>query len=193
MAIAKSGTSVLVCALFLAQLTVAHAQGGAQDEKLSLNLISPPVKPGAPVYLNAMFSNPSGAPVFEIRQTIQFPREKLVLSRARLGTAGDLAGAVLTVDMKDKSGVKVQDREAAETLELRITAQKPLQDGPLVELQFRLIDDKEQSIRLAHIAEALNSEGNKVPELAFSDTEVVVTAKTGPEAPAVFACFFYMH
>ena len=184
---------VLVCFLTVAQFLIVLPQCRAQNRAPGLELIAAPVEPGAPIFVNALLSNPSGARVLVIRENIQFPREKLVFVQARLGIVGDLAGAVMSLEMKDKSGAKVKDREAAQTLEVTITAKKTFSDGPLIEFQFRLADAKEQSIRLAHKADALDDQGKKIAGFTFADAEVAVTKDVAPPATPVLGCFFFTH
>ena len=180
----------VVC-LMVAQFLIAFTPCGAQDRALKLDLVSARVRPGAPVFVNAMLTNPAGAPVQAISQNIQFPPE-LVFTQARLGIAGNLAAASLSLEMKDKAGVKVEKKEAARSLHLTISAKQPLHEGPLVELEFRLADSKEQTIRLTHSAEAQDGQGKKI-ELVFSDTEVVVSEEIGSEPRPAIGCFFFTH
>jgi len=173
--------------------TPAVTRAVTQTRALSLELISPPTKPGELVYVNALLANPGGARVLVIRETLQFPREKLVFSRAELGIAGSLADAVLTVDMKNKSGVKVKDKEAAEILEVAITAKKTFPDGPLIEFEFRLADAKEQSIPLTHKAEALDDQGKKIAAFSFSNVKVEITKDVDATPSPAIGCFFFTH
>jgi hypothetical protein len=178
--------------LVAAQFLVALASCGAQDGALRLEFIAAPVRPGAPIYINAMLANPSGERVVVIREHIQFPREKLVFSQARLGISASLSDAALNVQMKDTSGAIVKDREAAQSLDVTISGKKTLEDGPLIEFEFRLVDSKEQSIRIAHTAEALNDQGAEIA-LAFSDAEVVVSETVAPPPAPAIGCFFFTH
>ena len=175
-----------------AQLLMALAPCGAQDGALRLELISAPVQPGAPVYVNALLANPSGERVVVIRQHIQFPREKLVFSQARLGIAGSLSDAELRLEMKDASGAKVTDKGAAQSLDITISGKKTFEDGPLIEFEFRPVNSKAESIRVAHTAEALDDQGGKIA-VAFSDTEVVVSENVAPPPAPAIGCFFFTH
>lgn len=179
--------------LLVAQFLVAITPCSAQERALRLELVSARVRPGAPVFVNAMFFNPGGASVHVIRQIIQFPREKLSFVGARMGLAGNLADAAMLVEMKDESGAKVNDKAAAESLEVTFTAKQTFQEGPLVEFEFRLADLKDQSIRVGHTAEALDDTGKKIPELAVSDAEVVVSEEISSEPRPAIGCFFFTH
>jgi hypothetical protein len=166
----------------------------AAAKGVTLTLASASVEPGQAVYVNVMLANQIETRLVELRQTIDFPPDKLTFAGARLGVASDLAGATLTIEMKDRAGKKVEDRAAAARLEIAIAATKqPLEDGPLLELQFRLGDVAPQSIRLTHKAQMLDDLGKMVTDLAFSDGHVVVASDTSPTPAAIMACFFYMH
>jgi hypothetical protein len=188
--------------LTAALLTIAPGIGGSpvssvgqspSASQVRLRLVSPPVELKAPVFINAILSNPTDAKISEIRQRLAFPRAQLRFMRARLGIAGEAAGAVLNVEMQDASGVRVEDREKAEQLAVTITATKPLPGGPLAEFEFRPVTAKEQSLRVRHTADAVDLEGEPVPSLAFSDVHVTVTRDPGMKPLKVFSCFFYMH
>jgi hypothetical protein len=178
----------------LAGLIFGAASGvGAQEPAFTIDLTAADVKPGSPVYVNVMLSNPGGARVVQLRESVAFPPEKLTFVRAQLSLASLAAGAALTLEMKDKSGATVQDREAAQRVDLRIAGKSPLEDGPLVELEFRLVEGSAQRIRLVHTVEALDDAGRALAGLEFADGHVVVTEETGPAPLPIHACFFYMH
>jgi hypothetical protein len=183
----------MTAALFLVLCAQSGAQSGTAGRALNLEFISPPVKPGDPVFVNALLANPAGDHVLVIRENIQFPREKLVFSQARLGIAAELADAELSLNMKDKSGAKVKDKQAADSLEVTITAKKTFPDGPLIEFEFRLADPKTQSIPLTHKAEALDDQGKKIAAFTFSDVKVEVTKEVAPTPMPAIGCFFFTH
>jgi hypothetical protein len=185
------GLFFLFGALIVAQASFVQAQ---EDKKLTVHLVTVPVKPGAPaVFMTTVLANPEGVPIREVRQRIQFPREKLTYAGARLGIAAELAGGSLTLDLLDEAGKKVEARESAARLELKIAGRETLGNGVLLELQFRLVTDQPGSIPITHSAEALSADGKAFSELLSSDAEVVVTSDVAPPPPSIFACFFYMH
>ena len=152
------------------------------------------MKPGDPVFVNSLLTNPGGLRLRVIHETVQFPRDKIVFTLARLGVAAELAEATMIVDLRDKAGVKVKDKQAAQSVDVTITAKKSLPDGPVLELQFRLADSKEQTIKLTHAAEALDEEGKKVAGLQVTTApELVVSSGLAPPPAAVLGCFFFTH
>lgn len=186
----------LLCATMLAAIPVAAAPwSSAQDAPPApvLQLFSAPVGFDGLVYVNGMLENPGGPVVRELQQTVKFPHDKLQFTGARLGFAADVAGATLEVVMKDRNGQRVEKRELAQALELRVVSPVPLGEGPILELKFRVVEAKKQTVTLAHQARALDGAGAAIQGLVFGDGEVVVTDELGPLAPVVFGCFFYMH
>jgi hypothetical protein len=181
-------------ALLLGLAQAPPPQAPEPPPRVHLTLASAAAEPGQAAYVNVMLANQIAARLVELRETLDFPPDKLTFAGARLGVAADLAGATLTMVMKDRAGQTVEDRAAASRLEITIAATKqPLEDGPLLELQFRLGDVTPQSIRVTHTAEMLDDLGKPVRDLAFSDGHVLVQADTGPAPAAIMACFFYMH
>jgi len=180
--------------LTAAQLLIAFAQCGAQDGALRLELISAPTKPSAPVYVNVLLSNPSGERVVVIRQTLQFPREKLVFSQVQLGIGASLSDGELKLEMKDGSGATVKDKEKAQSVEVTITGKRTFENGPLIEYEFRAVEGKGESVPLKHTAEAQDDQGKKIANLDFSNTaEVVLTEDVAPPPQPAIGCFFFTH
>lgn len=197
MRVRLTGRPLVCCAALVAaqaiSASVAAAQEVAPQEAVpTLQLFSQPVTFDGVVYVNGMLESP-GERVLELHQTIEFPHDKLQFTSARLGFAGDLAGATLAVEMRNRKGEKVEKRELAQLLDVRIAAKAPLGEGPVLELKFRVVEAKVQNIPITHRAEAFGPGGVPVTDLAFTDGEVVVTETVGPLAPVVFGCFFYMH
>lgn len=184
---------LLIGTLTVASSALGPSPAAAQQPSLRLRMVSPPVQPKARVFVNAILSNPTGEQVAQVYQSLTFSQAELEFIRARLAIAGDAAGATLTVEMQDASGATVEDPQKAERLEVTIAAKKPLPGGPLAEFQFRAPSEKEQSIRVRHVAEARDPQGQTLSALAFSDVHVTVTKKPGLQPLKVFACFFYMH
>jgi hypothetical protein len=189
---------IWVAALVLWTAPLSYSQEKApaaapNDKALSLELIAAPVKPGEPVFVNAMLANPGGERVRVIHQTIQFPREKLVFVQARLGIAADLADSTLALVMKDKSGAKTTSKDTAQSLDLTVTGKKTFQDGPFIELEFRLADNKEQTIKISHTADALDDQGKKIAGMTFADAQLIVSNDTAGPPAAAIGCFFFTH
>jgi hypothetical protein len=173
----------------------AQAAPSVSGERIVLNVFAPPVTPGAPVFLNATLTNPTDAGVYELRQTLTFRREHLRFVGARLGIAAAVAAATLDVQLADASGAALEagSADAAARATLTISAASALPPGPLVEVEFRQVDAREQSIRVHQIAEARGQAGTPLPGLAFADVDVSVSTTRAPEPLKIFSCFFYMH
>ncbi|MSO21304.1 MAG: hypothetical protein EXQ56_12780 [Acidobacteria bacterium] len=186
---------LMVAAQFFVAATPAFTQDDAPDRVPKLELVSARVRPGAPVFLNAMITNPATAPIYVVRQSVEFPRASLTFVLARLGIAANMSFAEIAVEMKDASGTKVKEKAAAQKLEITITAKEPIRDGPLAELEFRLAaDTKEQTLIVKQSAEALDDKGKKVASLTVTPTaEVVVSESIGSEPRPAIGCFFFTH
>jgi hypothetical protein len=188
-----------MAALALLASAPSPAQDKAQDKqdkneaKVNLELIAAPVKPGEPVFVNVMLTNPGGERVRVVHETLQFPREKMAFTSARLGIAGDLGDATLALIMKDKTGARTSNKEAAQSLDVTISAKQTMPDGPLIEFEFRLTDTKEQSIKLPHTAEVMDDQGKKIAGVKFTDAQLVVSESTSGPPSAAIGCFFFTH
>lgn len=183
-------------ATVFAQEAAPEAPASAAPAKtLRLDLVSARVRPGSPVFLNTMITNPSTAPVYVVRQSIEFPRGSLTYFQARLGIAANMSFADIAVAMKDASGAPAKEKAAAQKLELTVTAKEPIRDGPLAELEFRLAGDaKEQTLIVKQSAEVFDDKGKKVPGLTLNETaEVVVSEAIGSEPRPAIGCFFFTH
>jgi hypothetical protein len=183
--------AALVGVFVAVQLAVCAAPTG--QEIIKLNVFAPAVLPKAPIYLNATISNPTETSIYELRQTITFDRNEVRFVRARLGVAGDLAGATLSVDTLSAADAKVDDKDEATRIAIRISAKNPLPSGPLIELEFKQVQGKEQMIKLKTIAEIRDAEGKVLPGLKFHDSTVSVSKTLEPAPLKIFGCFFYMH
>ena len=157
-----------------------------------IELTSARVRPDAPIFVNALIFNSEGAEVHSVFQTIQFSAA-LQFKLARLGIAANLAGAELKVVLKDASGATVDKRELARSVDLAITAKQSMAEGPLVELEFKLTEPKDQVIALPHKARILDGKGKENSSLIFSDGEVVVSESLGEAPRPAIGCFFFTH
>lgn len=157
-----------------------------------IDLASARVRPEAPVFVNALLAFPPSAEIYSIRQTIQFPAA-LQFKQARLGIAANLAVADLAVTMKDASGNKVDKRDLARSVELAIAAKQPLAEGPLLEIEFKLMENQDQVIVLPHTASAVDRAGKPIADLAFAAGEVVVSQAAAEAPRPAIGCFFFTH
>ena len=123
---------------------------------------------------------------------VEFPKSKLGYVSSRLGIAADLAKAVLDVEVQDKPASETAEEETV-LLHLSMKSERAIPDGPLVEVSFNVANVPPQTIIFAHRMEALNTEGEKVSDIASSDGQLEVTHQLPDAPPGIFSCFFYMH
>lgn len=157
-----------------------------------IDLASARVRPESPVFVNALLAVPHAVDIYAIHQTIRFPAA-LQFKLARLGIAANLAVADLAVTLKDASGAKVDTRESARNIELKITAKQPMAEGPLVELEFKLLENQDQVIPLPHTAKAFDRAGKEIPNLAVAAGAVVVSQSAAEAPRPAIGCFFFTH
>ncbi|MBI4456066.1 MAG: hypothetical protein HY644_09230 [Acidobacteria bacterium] len=187
----KTGRLWITAALLL--MVFSKPQGSAGGEKTILALTAAQVAPGNEVYVTVMLSNSPGVDVSQLKHWIEFPKSKLSFVRARLGIAGDLAEAQLAAELDDQPG---QDKDKGEigTLYLSVSGKRPLPDGPVVEITFKIPSSlEEQTITLGHRGEATAADGQKLPQLVFEEGELKVSKEEAEKPPSIFSCFFYMH
>ena len=174
----KISTLLRTVVLVAATLAVS-APVRAQDEERSVtvSLVSPQVRPGNDAYVNVMLGNASSSSVrvHELLERIEFPKDKLSFLEAHLGIAGDMAGAELKVEVQDKRagqspGADGADADAARfaVISLAVTGKRPIPDGPVVELVFRVPANLEdQVVILGHETVASSAGGAKIPDVVF--------------------------
>ncbi len=170
----------------------AQDEETAQDEKTIVILASPHVLPGERAYLTLLLANAPDVAVAQLDHWIEFPKGKLSYVSSRLGIAADLAKAVLDVEVQDKPASETAE-EGTVLLHLSMKGERPIPDGPLVEVSFNVANVQPQTIVFAHRLEALNTEGEEISDIVSSDGELEVTHQLPDAPPGIFSCFFYMH
>ena len=164
----------------------------AQGEEAIVTLASPHVFPGERAYVTLLLANAPDVAVAQLDHWLEFPKGKLVYVNSRLGIAADLAKAVLNVEIQDKPASGTAE-EGTVVLHLSIKSERPIPDGPLVEVSFNVANVQPQTIVFAHRLEALNSEGEAISDIVSSDGQLEVTHQLPDAPPGIFSCFFYMH
>jgi len=170
----------------------AQEEEVAPDEKTTVILASPHVLPGERAYLTLLLANSPDVAVAQLDHWIEFPKGKLSYVSSRLGIAADLAKAVLDLEFQDKPASKTAP-EGTVLMHLSIKSERPIPDGPLVEVSFNVANVQPQTIVLAHRLEARNTEGDQISGIVSSDGQLEVTHLLPDAPPGIFSCFFYMH
>ena len=170
----------------------AQEEEVAPDEKTTVILASPHVLPGERAYLTLLLANSPDVAVAQLDHWIEFPKGKLSYVSSRLGIAADLAKAVLDLEFQDKPASETA-QEGTVLLHLSIKSERPIPDGPLVEVSFNVANVQPQTIVFAHRLEALNTEGDQISGIVSSDGQLEVTHLLPDAPPGIFSCFFYMH
>jgi len=170
----------------------AREEATAQEEQTTVNLASPRVLPGERAYLTLLLANASDVSVTQLDHWTEFPKSKLAYVSSRLGIAADLAKAVLEVEVQDKPASETAEEETV-LLHLSMKSERPLPDGPLVEVTFHVGNVQPQTITFTHRLEALNTEGEEISDIVSSDGQLEVTDQLPDPPPGIFSCFFYMH
>lgn len=170
----------------------AQEEEVAPDEKTTVTLASPHVLPGERAYLTLLLANSPDVAVAQLDHWIEFPKGKLAYVSSRLGIAADLAKAVLDLEFQDKPASETA-QEGTVLLHLSIKSERPIPDGPLVEVSFNVANVQPQTIVFAHRLEALNTEGDQISGIVSSDGQLEVTHLLPDAPPGIFSCFFYMH
>ncbi len=170
----------------------AQEEATAPDKKTTVILASPHVLPGERAYLTLLLANAPDVAVVQLDHWIEFPKGKLVYVNSRLGIAADLAKAVLDLEVQDQPPSETAE-EGTVLLHLSIKSKRPIPDGPLVEVSFNVANVQPQTIVFAHRLEALNTEGEEISDIVYSDCQLEVTHLLPDAPPGIFSCFFYMH
>ncbi len=170
----------------------AQEEATAQDEQTIVTLASPHVLPGERAYLTLLLANAPDVAVAQLDHWLEFPMGKLAYVNSRLGIAADLAKAVLDVEVQDKPASETAE-EGTVIVHLSIKSERPIPDGPLVEVSFNVANVQPQKIVFAHRWEALNAEGEEISDIVSSDGQLEVTYQLPDAPPGIFSCFFYMH
>jgi hypothetical protein len=170
----------------------AQEEEVAPDEKTTVTLASPHVLPGERAYLTLLLANSPDVAVAQLDHWIEFPKGMLAYVSSRLGIAADLAKAVLDLEFQDKPASETA-QEGTVLMHLSIKSERPIPDGPLVEVSFNVANVQPQTIVFAHRLEALNTEGDQISGIVSSDGQLEVTHLLPDAPPGIFSCFFYMH
>ncbi len=186
------GTLLLVSLGMIQVQAQAQAEEAAPDEKTTITLASPQVLPGERAYLTLLLANSPDVSVAQLEHWVEFPKSKLEYVSSRLGIAADLAKAVLDVEVQDMPASETAEEETV-LLHLSMKSERPIPDGPLVEVSFNVANVQPQTIVFAHRLEALNTEGVEISDIVSSDGQLEVTHQLPDAPPGIFSCFFYMH
>ena len=184
------GTLLLVS---LGMIQILAQEGDtAQEEKAIVSMASPQVLSGERAYLTLLLANAPNVSVAQLDHWVELPKNKLQYVSSRLGIAADLAKAVLDVEVQDQPVSETGEEETV-VLHLSIKSERPIPDGPLVEVSFTVANVQPQTIIFAHRLEALDPEGHPISDIIFSNGQLEVTQKLPEAPPGIFSCFFYMH
>jgi hypothetical protein len=167
---------------------IAGAPSVRAQDKPKLTIASAPAMPGSEVRVTVRLTNGAAA-LTQIRQWIEYPKDKLSYFGSRLSLAGEMAEAELKAETEDKPG---GDSNTG-ILVVSMTSKKPLSDGPIVELLLNVSPTAgDETINLGYKGEA---GGPDVKEPIPVETEggSMTIAKNPSEVPGLFSCFFYMH
>lgn len=166
--------------------SLGMVQVNAQTEKTTLTFNFPQVLPGERTYLSILLSNSGQDTVSRLEHWFEIPTRKLSYGRARQGIAADMAGAVLTVE---------ETLQEEDTLILHLSHQgrQPIPDGAVVEIRLDVADIEPQTLILPYRVEAFGEQGERIPDVEFSDARLHVSLQPLGVPEIVFSCFFYMH
>ncbi len=173
-------------------MTAPEETAGQEEKPTTITLASPHVLPGERAYLTLLLANAPDVSVSQLEHWVEFPKSKLEYVSSRLGIAADLAKAVLEVEIQDNPASETAGEETV-ILHLTMRSERPIPDGPLVEVSFNVGSVPPQTIIFAHRLEAHDTEGGEISRIASSDGELEVTHLLPDAPPGIFSCFFYMH
>jgi len=179
-------------AIALEETTALEEKTAQEEKRTTITLASPHVLPGERAYLTLLLANSPDVSVAQLEHWVEFPKSKLEYVSSRLGIAADLAKAVLEVEIQDKPASETAEEETV-ILHLSMQSERPIPDGPLVEVSFTVGSVPPQTIIFAHRLEAHNTEGEEISNIASTDGQLEVTHLLPDAPPGIFSCFFYMH
>ena len=79
-------------------------------------------------------------------------------------------------------------------LSVLVTGTKPIPNGALVEMRFRVSKDlKDFMAKVQQRSEAFAPDKSKVETLITTAGEVLISDQPKGAVPIIFGCFFYMH
>jgi hypothetical protein len=186
--------ALLLPATFVLALTVdaAAAPSGApsrEQEPTNLTLGEASAPPGSPVTAPLTLSVPEGAEVGSLKVRLTYP--KALLTFEKVEPSGLSLGVGAAVDATVEEGLGGKSSTLAVTISTGSPPPKALPPGPLAYIGFRISDraEPESTIPLTHSAEAfgVGDPPRRVEPISAAPAAIQVSA------PAVPACFFYMH
>ena len=186
--------TILILGVLGLQAQEATETDKTENPKTSIGLTAQQVRPGSPAYFTVMLTNNPAADVSELREWIEFPKDKISYVSARLSIAGDLAEAELKVEVQDKADAPAADKGNVGVLAVSIIGKKPIPDGPVAEITFQIPPTAgEETLPLGHRVEATAPDGKKLTSLVVEPVSLKISKETPQLAPAIMSCFFYMH
>ena len=102
--LSQSGFEFLLRALLCLSLSIPLYAGQEPEAKgpaVAVVLTSTQAVPGMQGTVTLMLTADPGTPVYGIRETLQYPKDKLTYLRARLGISAEMSQADLTVEEED--------------------------------------------------------------------------------------------
>jgi hypothetical protein len=121
-----------------------HAQ---EPEAPTVTLASPQTPPEGETFITIMLTNVPGQPVRVLKTQVEFHDRELIYITARTSFAADVAGGQLDVATQnpaqaaaapDKAIAPTPLRDGKSRVILTITGRKPLANGPIAEMRFRV-------------------------------------------------------
>lgn len=183
----------LAMVLAIQVLGMFGAEARAQ-QSTSLILVSEDTMPGNEARFSVILMNNPGAEVTQLRQWIEFPKDKLTYFSMRLSIAAEMAGAELKVESQDKAVTAESPDKNVGVLAISITAKNSLLDGPVAEILFTVAKQVEdQTLTLAHRVEAAGPDGKALSEVAAGNGSIKISKERPEVAAPLSSCFFYMH
>lgn len=180
----RCGLLVALLSLPVVGPVAAHAQ---ESGATTVSLASPQTPPEGETFITVMLANIPDQQVRVLKTQIEFHDRELIYITARTSFAADVAGAKLDVMTQNAKQAETSPgeslsgsvlREGKSRVLLTITARKPLPNGPLVELRFRVAPEFDEQTAKPAPAGAATTTPAPQPT---APTE----AATPPEAEAV--------
>jgi hypothetical protein len=180
----------------------AEAQFAGEGTGPAVRLTAPQTAPGEETFVTVMLQKaPSTLQTLEVE--IQFDPRQLTYIASRKAIAADLARAELEVKTEGvaergsaggQPPVEAPASKGPSRILLTIKGSRPIPDGPVAELRFRVAHGTEGvNIKVDQRVKALAADGSAIDAIVAEAGEIRVTSEEKPKAPVVFACFFYMH
>jgi hypothetical protein len=139
---------LVAVATSLCGTAAAFAQQPASPAGPVVRLTSPPTPPGSDTFVTVMLTNVPGTQVQVLKTEIEFQAHHLVYVTSRAGFSADLAGATVDVTVLPAEESAAATPPATSTsatrarpttrIAITVTGKKPIPNGPLAELRFRL-------------------------------------------------------